>query len=167
MRAGGLRATLALSVALLSLPFVVLPLTSRSWTVGLGIAGAAVLIPSPALEARLLVAIACWGGELAALHARSRISSWSVAPLAALLLLACEVAASRERVPRRGLVEVRAGLALARELLTACAVAAVAASVAVAAAELPGRGGAASGVVGAGAAAFLLFTISRTARRDA
>jgi len=164
MSADRLRVVLALSVAALSLPFVAAPVTFRSWTAGLGLAGAAVLLSPFSLEGRLLVAITCWGGELGALHAQARISSWSVAPLAAILLLACEVAASRERVPRSGLIERRAVLALVRELLTAGAVAAAAASIALAAAALPGRGGVASGAVGAAAAAFLLLTISRAAR---
>jgi len=128
---------------------------------------AAVLIALDALAfaPRLLpVSIALFAaGFVFAIH-RGELAEWSIAPLAAALLLLVESAELRHRLPTDCVVERNAVNAHVRQLALVAGAGLAASAVALAAAGLSSRGGAAAGIVGAAAIVAMLLLIRGLAR---
>ena len=129
------------------------------------LAATLVALEALAFAPRLLpVSVALYAaGSLLAVH-RGDLAGWSVAPLAAALLLLVESTELRHRLPNDCLVERNAVDAHVRQLMLVVGAGLVGSAVALAAAGLSSRGGAGAGVVGAAAIAAMLLLIRGLAR---
>ena len=160
----------ALATALASIVVVVaLPLLLgvEAGSPGSAVALAATLVALEALAfaPRLLpVAVALYAAAVVLAVHRGDLAEWSVAPLAAALLLLVESAELRRRLPDDCVVERDALRAHVRRLVLVGGTGLVAAAVALAAGGLSGRGGAGAGIVGAAAIGATLLLVRGVAR---
>lgn len=133
--------------------------------VALALTGSVVALSALVFALILLpLATAVYAAEVVVAVHVAGLSVWAVPPLAALLLLLHGAAQLRERLSFSALVEWTAVVCWARRLAVTTALGLAASCIAVAAAQLPGRGGAESGIVGAVAVAVAVVLATRTAQ---
>lgn len=161
-------AALALVLACATLA-AVLPLavagSGRSFAGALALAGSVVIVQALTFAPVLLPgALVLYAGELVIAAHEREIPLWSVAPLAAVLLLLYETADLRERLPNAAHVERRALRSLMRQMTATVALGLSGAAVTLAAATLPSEGGVTAGIAGGTAVAAAALLTGRLGR---
>ena len=115
-------------------------------------------------RAAVTAALALGGGVVAVVLVAGGIPAWGVPPLAALAVLACELAALARTVAPEAAVEGTALAGATRALLGVCALAAAASALALLAAAIPTRHGVGTGLVGIAAAAAVFLLVGSAMR---
>ena len=158
-------ATALASIVVLTGAPLLLGLQAVSPESALVLAATLIALEALAFAPRLLPAsLALYAaGMVLAVH-RGDLAEWSVAPLAAALLLLVESAELRHRLPDDCVVERDALHAQVRQLVLVAGTGLVASAVALAAAGLSSRGGTGAGIVGAAAIVATLLLIRGLAR---
>jgi hypothetical protein len=116
-------------------------------------------------RAAVTAALGLGGGVVAVVLVAGGIPTWGVPPLAAVAVLACELAALARTAAPDSSIERSALAGATRMLLGVCALAAAAASLALLAAAIPTRHGVGTGLVGIAAAAALFLLVGSGTRR--